>query len=941
MALTATEREAWQQALLALDALLELPPERRPARLAELQLAPAVHRHVRAMLAAHGAGAGVLDRPCATTLAPAHDALAGRRLGRWRLQCEIGRGGMAVVYRARSLEGPAGQDAAVKVMTLASLAEGGRAQFLREQQTLLRLHHPYIAPLYDAGVADDGTPWLAMARVEGERIDAWCDAHALDAAARVRLLLQVCEAVAHAHRSLVIHRDIKPSNVLVDGDGRVRLLDFGIAHATDAAGERTATALRALTPDYAAPEQFAGAPPTTAMDVYGVGALLYRLLTGVAPRTVRAGADTAATAPSRAVRGNAALDEPLRRAFAKAARGDLDAIVLKALAPEPEARYPGIDALADDLGRWLDGKPVRAQPLRLRYRLRKFLARNRLAAAAAALLCAVLAAGMGAVLWQAHVAREQARQARQAEARTAALAEFLLDLFEASDPDAAAVGEPSIKALLAAGTRRARTQLASHPAQATTLMLALARIHQRLGHDDQAWALLRESGALQSPVAQQQATARMLESRLLLDRAEADAAVAAADAGLRMADGLPLEVVLELHQARAQALQYSKRTISAAAELRKALARLDRERPGPSEARLLLLTSLAGMLYTDGDTQQAARRAAQAWALTRDGLGEPTLVASLADNYAGILADLGRLQEAERMQRQSLALTEAAYPEPHRLRALRTGNLAILLSKLGRFGEAEPLLREAIRRYQHLYPEPNAQYSHLHNSLGVLLLVLQRPADALPHLQIARRVAIDSFGAGDRASLAGRTNVAIAQSMLGQYDIAGRELDALLAEKIRTMGATHHDVAVHLGRMAEHALRAGAPQRALQRADESLALLRRETPPRAASLVSALGARAGALAMLGRKTDAESAYAEMFRLGESAGGDAGRSWPRLLAERAAFLANGDSPLAPAAIAQALALCRDGYGEAHPATRAMARLARVHPVRTTSAATARR
>src|SRR5690606_14955684 len=219
---------------------------------------------------------------------------------------------------------------------LAPLPDVGRAQFLREPQILLRLRHPCIAPLHDAGIAEDGTPWLAMALVEGARIDDWCAARTLDAHARVRLVLQVCEAVAHAHRSLVIHRDIKPSNVLVDQDGRVRLLDFGIARLGEAGDERTATALRALTPEYAAPEQFTGAPATTAMDVYGIGALLYRLLAGVGPRPdgARAGATTG-LAPSRAVAGNPALSQALQRRLARVLRGDLDAIVMKALATSP------------------------------------------------------------------------------------------------------------------------------------------------------------------------------------------------------------------------------------------------------------------------------------------------------------------------------------------------------------------------------------------------------------------------------------------------------------------------------------------------------------------------------------------------------------------------------------------------------------------------------
>src|SRR5690606_19351408 len=174
-------------------------------------------------------------------------ALVGQRLGRWRLQEEIGRGGMAVVYRATAEDGAEGQVAAVKVLTLGSVARHGRDRFLQEQQALLRLRHPYIAALYDAGVSADGTPWLAMQLVEGEPIDRWCTRRGLDAAARVRLMLQVCAALDYSHRNLVVHRDIKPSNVLVDADGHVRVLDFGIARTLDGEGlALTSTALQAL-----------------------------------------------------------------------------------------------------------------------------------------------------------------------------------------------------------------------------------------------------------------------------------------------------------------------------------------------------------------------------------------------------------------------------------------------------------------------------------------------------------------------------------------------------------------------------------------------------------------------------------------------------------------------------------------------------------------------
>ncbi len=388
----------WQAADAAFDQWLDLPEERRAAWLAALALPVPVRTRLQQLIAAH-------QRPHAA-LDPAGGNLRGSRLGDWTLEEELGRGGMAVVYRGWREQGMARQQAAIKILTLGALGAGGPDRFRREAAILARLNHPNVTALVDSGVADDGTCWLAMPLVEGERIDRWCETQTPDARAVVRLYLQVCDAVAYAHRNLVIHRDLKPSNVLVDGSGQVRLLDFGIGQFADSQDERTQTLWRALTPGYAAPEQLLGAPPSTAVDVYGLGALLHRLLTGRTPQAVTAGSET--TRPSLLVRD---AGDAYHRHYVPL-RNDLDRVLLKALAEEPGQRYPTAEALAGDLRRWLDGRPVLAQKPRLGYRLRKFIARNTLGVAAAALLLLTLAGGIGATLWQAGEARREAANAR-------------------------------------------------------------------------------------------------------------------------------------------------------------------------------------------------------------------------------------------------------------------------------------------------------------------------------------------------------------------------------------------------------------------------------------------------------------------------------------------------------------------------------------------------
>src|SRR5690606_7338088 len=425
----------------------------------------------------------------------------------WTLDEELGRGGMAVVHRAHREQGMARQQAAIKILTLAALGASGRERFRREAEILARLNHPHVTALIDSGSADDGTCWLAMPLVEGRRIDAWCEARGDDARAIVQLYLQVCEAVAYAHRNLVIHRDIKPSNVLVEAGGHARLLDFGIGQFTDSNEDRTGTMWRALTPGYAAPEQLRGDPPSTAVDIYGLGALLHRLLTG---RTPQAGAGTETTRPSLLVRD---AGDAYHRHYVPL-RNDLDRVLLKALSEDPAQRYPSADAFADDLRRWLEGRPVLAQKPKPGYRIRKFVMRNKLGVAAAVLVLASLAAGIGATLWQAGIARRhaadalaQAALAEQAAGkarlrahRAEAVRDFLGNMFitaRAPDGGAARVGD-----VMAAAADGARGEtLAQDPLAAADILLLTGSVRYNLDDDDASRADLEQALELLAPHA--------------------------------------------------------------------------------------------------------------------------------------------------------------------------------------------------------------------------------------------------------------------------------------------------------------------------------------------------------------------------------------------------------------------------------------------------------
>jgi tetratricopeptide (TPR) repeat protein/tRNA A-37 threonylcarbamoyl transferase component Bud32 len=435
-----------------LDALFELSGPARAARLAALRAEDAPFADEVERILAADAESGVLDAGIAraaptvmSRLAVAGSdgralaAEAGRRIDHYRLVERVGSGGMGEVWRGERID-DFEQQVAIKLIRPLLDSPQLRERFARERRILARLDHPNIARLLDGGVTDEGIPWYAMEFVRGKDLVRHAQDETLDVRARVGLLLQVCDAVAHAHTQLVVHRDLKPSNVMVDADGRARVLDFGIARLLDDGAEiqLTGTGVRVFSPAYAAPEQIRGDAVGTSADVFALGAVLFELLTGQVPHPQRTASPDrllaglqSETAPqaSQAQRRNSAVASSQGSRQTGALDSDIDTIVATALQPDPARRYAGAAQLAEDLRRWLDGRPISARPDTAGYRMRKFVARHRLAVGSASGVLLALIAGFGTALWQANVARAQAERATAEAAKATAIKDFLLASF--------------------------------------------------------------------------------------------------------------------------------------------------------------------------------------------------------------------------------------------------------------------------------------------------------------------------------------------------------------------------------------------------------------------------------------------------------------------------------------------------------------------------------
>jgi tetratricopeptide (TPR) repeat protein len=648
-----------------LDQALELSGTERDAYVDRVSLEqPGIAVALRELLADRDEldSKGFLEEP---VMALTDISLVGQQVGAYTIDSLIGRGGMGEVWLALRSDGRFEGKFAIKFLDSYAASPLALDRFRREGRLLARLSHPHIARLIDAGVTSAARPYLVLEYIDGERIDSYCDSHSLGTEARVRLLLDVLSALAHAHSNLVVHRDLKPSNVLVTGHGVAKLLDFGIGKLlpeTDGDAGSTSTRLEdsALTPEYAAPEQFLGEPASTATDVYQLGVLMFVLLAGRLP--------LATQGTTRAERIKVTLDaEPLRLSAAAASdarsalRGDLDAIVSKALRKLPQERYATAAALADDLKRYLGNEPVAARANLLGYRMRKFVRRYRGAVIGTSAAILALIAAAGFALFQMREAQIQ-RDLSQAQAKRAEVQAEFVTLMMSTVGDKPATAEQ----LLDAGRQLLDKHYGNDPRFRATAMLNLSARYADLGLTTKAHAAMENADALahqlNDPMLIAGSQCALGESELDLGRTDAAVArVAAGRAALLSVPNADPRIVEDCAVAEADLTDAQGNPRAATQIAERALALLEQMGETHDMRYPSLLTRISDFYKEAGDTRRGFEFGERALAaFENNGLGDTDQSMTAMHNMASSLSGVGEAKAACAREQQVISRLQTA-----------------------------------------------------------------------------------------------------------------------------------------------------------------------------------------------------------------------------------------------------------------------------------------
>ena len=855
------DADDWSTLSALFDELSELDASAREARLAALRTAdPRRAARLDALLAADAAASGLLERSLDELAPRLHESLLGREwetragqvFGRYRLVEPIGSGGMGEVWRAERADGEYRQDVALKLLKPGMDTQAILRRFLQERSILARLQHPGIVRLLDGGMGSDGRPYYVMDFVPGLTVTAQAAAAHLNVRARVNLVATIADAVGYAHAQLIVHRDIKPSNVIVDADGVPHLLDFGIAKLLEDSGEQTGTGtgVRVLSPAYAAPEQIRGEAVGTATDVYALGVLLYELLTGHLPHRRRSrDPDVLASSlasetierPSVAIaRGDTVVGlygHTDGKRLARELKGDLDLVLATAMHADPLRRYATAAAFADDLRRWLDGRPIAARADSARYRAGKFVRRHRLGVAAAAAVVLALIGGLGVAVWQAGVAREAALradaerdQARQQAARAERVKEFVLALFREQDPASrASVLARSPPQLIREGIAQVDATLASEPALQADLLRDLGEIQTSLGEREAGKATLLRAWEMHKLLSGDDSAAA---AEALA--AYANATMVAGDA--TAAEPLLRQALAALEATRGAGHAKTARTKAALARLvmiagrdEEALALAEQARQvivdtsgatSPEVAPVMHLISVIEASLSRYDDALATARAALRIVEASSGVDHVRTII-LHSQISDVLRNQRNFDESLQHLASALRIARANLPARHPSLGAILTRQGDQLRRMRRFVEAEAAFAEAVSIMAGARTAELAQIMQNYGTLAV--------AQGNTHLAVARyRESVDLFrqSSGD-STFTWLTTLLLADAMAteGSLDAAARLADEAAAALARTATPDTYSgafAATVVGRMR---YRQGRPDEAVDLHRRALAVI--------------------------------------------------------------------------------------------------------------------
>jgi len=813
------DAERWEIIQKLFEQAVDLEPSAREQFLSqECGSDSGLLKEVRSLINADDGQHSLLDNRASDLIEmkPSADRI-GRLVGPYRVVSRIASGGMGSVFLAERADGQFSRQVALKLIKRGMDTDEILRRFRGERQILAELNHPNISRLIDGGLTDDGLPWFSMEYVDGVPIDKFCDGQRLTIGGRLKLFLSVCRTVEYAQQNLVVHRDLKPSNILVTKEGAVKLLDFGIAKLLGTGpghgelNDLTRTGFHVMTPEYASPEQVRADKISTASDVYSLGVILYLLLTGGTPYRLdsrtpseieKVICDTDPLRPSAAVSRQVDKAEPadsttpqlsaacsarstqparLRRMLS----GDLDNICLMALRKEPEQRYHTAGQLADDIERYLDGRPVKARKISLGYRCGKFMARNRWAVTAGLAIVVIISTLVG--FYTVRLARERDR-AKSEAAKAEQVSEFLTSLFMIADPNESKGETVTAREVLDRGAERIDSELEDQPTTQAAMLGVMGTVYIQLGLFEKADTLLTKALSLREQFTGfddpdlsastrdlamvayslgDYARAEKLYRRALeIDRSllgEGNAAVAE--------DLCDLAATLRLEGERDEALALQEKALDLRIKV------FGEMHPDVAHS----MNHLGGLLHEKGDDERAEKLLRRGLEIRRQVFDSSNfeVVASMG-KLAQFLVDKNRYPEAERLYLDALTILKRLVGEDHHYVGGMTGNLARLYLRMGRTDLADSLMRTSLRILRAALPEGHVNTAGPLVGLADVRIAEGRPEEAMDYLKEALAIRENALPPHHELIAQVRAKMGLCLMAMSEYDRAEGMMTASL-----------------------------------------------------------------------------------------------------------------------------------------------------------------